>query len=62
MELDYKLELEGGQVHFKGEITDEERDHIMKVGLVVMFLRGDIKASYVSENGSIINDMPNTVQ
>lgn len=49
MELDKELETPFGKVRFKGEVTEDELDYIIKAGLLVMMARGQIKAVFTDE-------------
>ena len=49
MIIDKELETPMGVVRFKGEVSEEEFDHIVKCGLLVMLGRGQIKLALSSE-------------
>lgn len=62
MEIDKKIETEMGTVHFKGELSDDELDYVVTIGLATLMIRGELKAEYATEDGSIILDGNDTVQ
>ena len=62
MEIDKKLETEMGTVHFKGELTDDELDYVVTIGLATLMIRGELQAEYATEDGSIISDGNDTIQ
>lgn len=62
MEIDKKIETEMGVVHFKGHLTEEELDYVVTIGLATLMIRGQIKAEYATEDGSIISEGRDTIQ
>lgn len=56
MEIDKKIETEMGTVHFKGELSDDELDYVVTIGLATLMIRGELKAEYATEDGSLIVD------
>lgn len=55
MELDKEIETPFGPVRFKGEITEEEFDYIVKAGLLTLFANGKIKAHFVDDDGNDVD-------
>ena len=62
MEIDKKIETEMGVVHFKGELTDDELDYVVTIGLATLMIRGELQAEYATEDGSIISEGSDTIQ
>ena len=62
MEIDKKIETEMGTVHFKGELTDDELDYVVTIGLATLMIRGELQAEYATEDGSIISEGSDTIQ
>jgi hypothetical protein len=62
MKIDQKIETEMGTVVFRGELTDEEVSYVMQVGLVTMFLRGELDTTTMTSDGTIISDVPENMQ
>lgn len=54
MKIDKKLNLPDGIVHFKGEVTDEELDAIIELGLTMLYLRKAIKITETAPEGVTI--------
>lgn len=40
MKIDKHIELPGGSVHFVGELSDEELDSVITLGLAMMLYKG----------------------
>lgn len=51
-----------GKVVFRGELSDEELDAVVTMGLVTMLLQGQISATFMTEDGTVIQDVPDQVQ
>lgn len=62
MQIDKKIDTEMGVVHFKGEITPEEQEYLITMSLVAMFLQGQIDAKIVTSDGTLVADIPDTLQ
>jgi hypothetical protein len=54
MLVDKKLDLPGGTVHFKGELTDDQVDIVMGFGLAIMLSRGLIGYKVVDAEGNVM--------
>lgn len=62
MEINQTIELPTGTVVFQGEVTDEEFDFIVKLGLIQLYLRGDLETTVVTNDGTIVSDVPEQLQ
>ncbi len=62
MQIDKKIDTEMGVVHFKGEITPEEQEYLITMGLVAMFLQGQLETKTVTSDGTLVADIPDTLQ
>jgi len=62
MEIDKKIETEMGTVHFKGNLTDDELDYVVTIGLATLMIRGELQAEYATEDGSLISNGTDTIQ
>ncbi len=51
-----------GKVIFRGELSEEELDYVITVGLVTMMIKGDLEATYVLEDGTLLSDVPEQLQ
>lgn len=56
MELEKEIETPFGTVRFKGTVTDDELDYIIKIGLMAMMARGQIKAQFITVDGEPVED------
>lgn len=62
MKIDKKIETEMGVVHFKGELSEDELDYVVTIGLATLMIRGDLEAQYATEDGVLIQDGTDTLQ
>ena len=62
MKIDKKIETEMGVVHFKGELSEEELDYVVTIGLATLMIRGELEAQYATEDGVLIQDGNDTLQ
>ena len=62
MKIEKTIELPTGSVRFEGEVTEEEMDHIITMGLAFMYIRGDIDATLMTSDGTLISDVPEQIQ
>jgi len=62
MEIDKKIDTEMGTVHFKGNLTDDELDYVVTIGLATLMIRGELQAEYATEDGSLISNGSDTIQ
>lgn len=62
MLIDQIIEMPDATIVFKGEVTDEEFDLIIKLGLVSLYLRGDLNSTVMTEDGTILSDVPEQLQ
>jgi len=62
MLIDQVIEMPDATIVFKGEVTDEEFDLIIKLGLVSLYLRGDLDSTVMTEDGTILSDVPEQSQ
>ena len=62
MHIEKTIELPTGTIRFEGEVTEEELDHIITMGLAFMYIRGDIDASIMTEDGTLVADVPDQIQ
>lgn len=49
MKIDKKIETPIGTVVFQGELTTEELDHVIELGLMVLLSRGALDVKYEGE-------------
>ena len=38
-----------GEVHFVGEVSDEELDYVIEMGLLTLLVRGELKTQFVED-------------
>lgn len=62
MKIDQTIELPMGTIVFKGEVSDEELDYIIKLGLVSLYLRGGIETTVQTEDGTVVSEVPDMLQ
>ena len=62
MLIDKKIDLPSGVVYFKGELADDEVEHLITMGLVFAYLRGDLDSFVTTEDGTLISDVPEQLQ
>lgn len=62
MKIDKEIDTPMGKVVFRGELTDEELDYVITIGLVTMMIRGDLSATYALEDGTLLSDVPEQLQ
>jgi hypothetical protein len=62
MQIDKKIDTEMGVVHFVGEITEEEQEYLVTMGLVALFLQGKIDSKIMTADGTLLADIPDTIQ
>lgn len=62
MKIDQTIELPMGTIVFKGEVSDEELDYIIKLGLVSLYLRGELETTLQTEDGTVVSDVPDMLQ
>jgi len=62
VKIDKELDTPMGKVVFRGELSDEELDAVVTMGLVTMLLQGQISATFMTEDGTLIQDVPDQVQ
>ncbi len=62
MEIDKKIELPMGTVHFKGELSEEEVEQLITLGLIFSFMRGDLETIVTTEDGSLVAEVPDQIQ
>jgi len=62
MKIDQTIETPMGTIVFRGEVTDDELDYIIKLGLVTMYLKGELDSEAITEDGSIISAAVDTIQ
>lgn len=58
MEIDKKIETPFGLVHFKGNVSQEEFDHIIELGLMVLFSQGRLGVEYEETEEEMDTDGP----
>lgn len=51
-----------GTIVFKGEVSDDELDYIIKLGLVSLYLRGELETTIQTEDGTVVSDVPDMLQ
>ena len=49
MKIDKKIETPIGTVVFQGELTEQELDHVIELGLLVLMSRGGIDVKFQDE-------------
>lgn len=62
MQINQTIELPTGTIVFNGEVTEEEFDLIIKLGLVSLYLRGGLETTVVTDDGTIVADVPDQIQ
>jgi len=62
MLIDQTIDLPSGTVKFIGEVTQEELDFIIKMGLVTLYLRGELSTTVVTDDGTMVADVPEMLQ
>lgn len=62
MKIDKTIELPEGTIVFRGELTEEEVEHLITLGLVYSYLRGDINSTVMLDNGLILSEEPDQLQ
>lgn len=62
MQINQTIELPTGTIVFNGEVTEEEMDLIIKLGLISLYLRGDLQTTVVTDDGKPIMDVPEQIQ
>jgi len=62
MIIDKKIETEMGVVHFKGELSEDEVDYVITIGLATLMIRGELEAQYATTDGVLIQDGTDTLQ
>ena len=62
MLINQTIELPTGTIIFNGEVTEEEFDLIIKLGLVSLYLRGELETTVVTEDGKLVSDVPDQIQ
>jgi len=62
MQINQTIELSTGTIVFNGEVTEEEMDLIIKLGLISLYLRGDLQTTVVTEDGKPVMDVPEQLQ
>jgi len=62
VKIDKEIDTPMGKVIFRGELTEEELDYVITVGLVTMMVRGDLSATYALEDGTLLSDVPEQLQ
>lgn len=64
MQIDETFDTEFGTVVFRGEVTDEELQFIIRAGLLTMLLQNKIQATFIQpeESDHFIMDSPTQVQ
>lgn len=54
MKIDKKLETPMGDVHFVGEISEEELEYVIEAGLLSLMLRGELRTQVQDPEGNIV--------
>lgn len=62
VKIDQTIQLPMGTIVFKGEVSDDELDYIIKLGLVSLYLRGELETSVQTEDGTVVSDVPDLLQ
>lgn len=62
MKIDQTIDLPMGTIIFKGDVSDEELDYIIKLGLVSLYLRGELETTVYTESGVPVAAVPDQVQ
>ena len=62
MKIEKTIDLPTGTIRFEGEVTEEELDHIITMGLAFMYIRGDLQATLMTSDGTLISDVPEQLQ
>lgn len=62
VKIDQTIELPMGTIVFKGEVSDDELDYIIKLGLVSLYLRGELETTIQTEDGTVVSDVPDMLQ
>lgn len=62
MKIDQTIETGAGTIVFRGEVSQEEFDYIMKMGLAAMYIKGELSSTVMTDDGSIISDVPDSIQ
>lgn len=60
--IDKELDTPLGLVVFRGEVSEEELDHIVTLGLMSMVLQGQLIPTIYTADGAIIQDTSETLQ
>lgn len=62
MKIDKELDTPMGKVVFRGELSNEELDAVVTLGLVTMLLQGSISPTFMTSDGTVIQDVPDQLQ
>ncbi len=62
MKIDKEIDTPIGKVVFRGELTDDELEYVVTVGLVTMMIRGDLSATFALEDGTLLSNVPEQLQ
>lgn len=62
MKIDKVLDTPMGRVVFRGELSDDELDAVITMGLVTMLLNGNISPTIMTQDGTILSDEPDQLQ
>lgn len=62
MEIDKEIDTPMGKVVFRGNLTEDELDYVITIGLVTMMIRGELDAVVSTADGTILSDTPEQLQ
>ena len=62
MKIDKTIDLPTGTIVFQGELNEEELDNVITMGLVFLYLRGDLEATTITHDGAFVSDIPEQMQ
>jgi hypothetical protein len=62
VKIDKEIDTPIGKVVFRGELTDDELEYVVTVGLVTMMIRGDLSATFALEDGTLLSNVPEQLQ
>jgi len=62
MEIDKEIDTPMGKVVFRGNLTEDELDYVITIGLVTMMIRGELDAVVSTADGTILSDIPEQLQ
>jgi len=62
MKVDKKIETEMGTVRFVGELSEDEVDYVITIGLATLMIRGELEAQDATADGTLIQEGTDTLQ